>query len=74
MTDAIDTTAAREALNAYCAQRGMIQDPDADIADLIADLLHISDQLDPSAPSGAGWHLIDRAILHYAEERDQHER
>ena len=70
MTDTRDTTAARDALNAYCAQRGMIQDPDADIADLIADLLHLSDELDARPGTGRGWTLIDRATLHYDEERD----
>lgn len=70
MTDARNTTAAREALNAYCAQRGMIQDPDDDIADLIADLLHLLDQLDPRHTDGASLHVVDRAMLHYDEERD----
>lgn len=70
MTDTRDTTAARDALNAYCAQRGMIQDPEEDIADLIADLLHLLDQLDPHHAEGANLHVIDRAMLHYNEERD----
>lgn len=70
MTDTRDTTAAREALNAYCAQRGTIQAPDDDIADLIADLLHLLDQLDPHHTDGANLHVIDRAMLHYDEERD----
>ena len=61
---------AGEALNAYCNQRGMIQDPDADIAALIVDLLHLADQLDARPGTGHGWALIDRAMLHYDEERD----
>ncbi len=70
MTDTRDTTAAREALNAYCAQRGTIQAPDEDITDLITDLLHLWDEIDGRPGTGYGWTLIDLATLHYDEERD----
>ena len=48
MTDNDNATpglyAARDALNAYCNQRGTINAPDEDITDLIVDLLHLLDQ------------------------------
>lgn len=60
--------AARDALNAYCNQRGTINAPDEDITDLIVDLLHLLDTYEGSASVAL---VLSMVQSHYEEETDQ---
>lgn len=70
MTDEIDLTGARAALNAFCAHNRTVQTPESDLPDIITGLLHLADVL---LGPGGGWEAVDTAVLHYEEEKEENQ-